>query len=71
MSYTQVEAEKFDATLAELKSKAELLSTKLDEEAANKKQTEAEVTDFSLANNLLQNYFKAFCGKISIGEDKQ
>ncbi|XP_065909397.1 ankyrin repeat domain-containing protein 36C-like isoform X2 [Dysidea avara] len=46
-----VEAEKsllllqqqFDATLAELKSKAEMLSTKLDEEAANKKQTEAEL----------------------------
>jgi len=54
VSYIQVEAEKsllllqqqFDATLAELKSKAEMLSTKLDEEAANKKQAEAEVTDF-------------------------
>jgi len=30
------------------------LSTKLDEEAANRKQAEAEVIDFSLANNLLQ-----------------
>ena len=58
----QVEAEKsllllqqqFDATLAELKSKAEMLSTKLDEEAANKKQTEAEVSDFlCLVNDLL------------------
>lgn len=52
----QVEAEQsllllqqqFDVTLAELKSKAEILSSKLDEEAANKKQAETEVADLFL-----------------------
>ena len=48
----QVEAEKallqlqqqFDNSLTELKSKAEMLSTRLDEEVANKEQAEAEVS---------------------------
>ena len=52
MCTLQVEAEKtllqaqqqFDSTLNELKSKAELLSSRLDEEAANRKQTDAEVS---------------------------
>lgn len=54
MCTLQVEAEKallqlqqqFDSSLTELKSKAEMLSTRLDEEVANRKQIEAEVSPF-------------------------
>ena len=52
MCTLQVEAEKallqlqqqFDSSLTELKSKAEVLSAKLDEEVCNKKRAEAEVS---------------------------
>ena len=48
----QVEAEKallqlqqqFDSSLSELKSKAEILSTRLDEEVASRKQADTEVS---------------------------
>lgn len=60
MCTLQVEAEKallqlqqhFDSSLTELKSKAEMLSTRLDDESANRKQAEAEVSLYQFVYHL-------------------
>jgi len=60
MCTLQVEAEKallqlqqhFDSSLTELKSKAEMLSTRLDDESVNRKQAEAEVSLYQFVYHL-------------------
>lgn len=65
----QVEAEKallqlqqqFDNSLNELKTKAEVLSTRLDEEVANKEQAEAEV---SPTHHVCRHYLSIFISSL-------